>query len=312
VSVSFRSMVVSVSVCTVAFQSGCSGRENAALSPGTSVVAVIGSKQITTEDFLARLREQPEAVRLRYAPLERRKELLDAMVRQELLVQEARSQHLDQDPGVKAVMERMMVQQLIQRASAVEPSEVEARAFFEAHQTEFNRPERARVAHLLLPRTDLKVARAEAARVLARLRVLQEPMLSSVFAEEVRRSSTDASSRAVDGDLGLLTRDELTARVGPAAAAAAFELKAIGAVSAAVEDANGIHLLKLGGRQPGLSTSFAEARGRIASRLAAEARTKALESLVTSLRAKTKVEVHERALAELSLDGSPPQARDGG
>lgn len=264
------------------------------------MLALVGDTRITTDEFLARLREQPEAIRHRYSPVERRRELLDSMVRQELLLQEAERQKLDQDPSVRAVTERMMVQQLIQKASAQGASEEQERAFYESHSAEFNRPERIRVAHLLLPKES-----KETARVLSRLRALKDPALGSAFAEEVRKASLDTASKFADGDLGLLTRDELIARWGPEVSSAAFALKAIGDVSPAVEDDRGVHLLKLGGRLPGVTTSFAEARGRIAARLAAESRAKALDTLVAALRSQTKVEVREAALASLPLEGLP-------
>ncbi len=272
-------------------------------------MAVVGPTAITAEQFQRRLAEQPEFVRARYGTLERKKEFLDGMIRQELLLQEAHHRKLDDDPEVRALVEKVLVQRLVQQATgSVEPTEAEALAFYESHQTDFVRPGRVRVAHYFVDarRGEAKRegARTEAQRVVTRLKTLAEPALSVAFREEVRKGSADAQSKALDGDLGLRTHDELQQQWGPEVATAADALKMVGELSPLVESDKGFHVLQLMGRQPALNTTFEEARPKIAARLQSELRGKALEQLVDGLKKSVKVEIRDEELQRLQVGGS--------
>lgn len=63
-------------------------------------------------------------------------------------------------------------------------------------------------------------------------------------------------------------------------------------------------MLRLVGRQPGATSTFESVRPRIESRLLAEARLKAVESLVKDLKAKTSIQVDTSAIE--SLDAKVP------
>jgi hypothetical protein len=271
------------------------------------VIAVVGDRELTVDDFLGRLGEQPELVRLRYSTLERKREFLDGLIRQELLAQEARRRGLQDDPEVKALLERMLVQRLVQQHTAgAQPSEAEARKFYDEHQSEFVRVERVRVAHhfAATPRDDKRRAaiKVEMQKLHSRLRGLTEPALSLAFREEVRKASSDLASRSLDGDLGLRSRDELEQLWGAQVADAAIALKSVSELSGLIESDKGCHLLLLLGRQPALNTSYEGSR--------------ALEELVASLKSAAKLEINEDALRKLEVagPGGPliPPAADGG
>jgi len=297
-----------LSACGVAL-TACPDELGTATRDAGVILAVVGDDVITADDFQRHLAEQPEFVRVRYATLDRKKEFLDGLIRQELLLHEAKQRKLEQDPEVQALLEKVLVQRLVQqRTSNIEPTEAEARAFYEAHQADFVRPERVRVAHHFVgaARSDARreAIRADALKVAARLKTLAEPALSLAFREEVRKGSADVASRSIDGDLGLRTRDELQQLWGPQVAAAADALKLVGEVSPLVESEKGFHLLQLMGRQPALNTTFDEARPRITQRLQSELRGKALEQLVDDLKKSVKVEIQEDALRKLQITGA--------
>ena len=71
-------------------------------------------KRINRHGFRARMAEQSEQVRARYATPEKRREFLDSLIRFEVLAAEARRQGLERDPEVARTLEKVMVQRLVQ------------------------------------------------------------------------------------------------------------------------------------------------------------------------------------------------------
>src|SRR6266851_2398350 len=119
-------------------------------------VAHVGDEVITAEEFKRRIDEQSPFLRARYGTLERKKELLEALIRNELLAQEAQRQGLDKSPAVRDATKRAMIQELIkkqldEKMSGSDIPEAELRAFYEAHLDDYVKPERARVYHIFPP-----------------------------------------------------------------------------------------------------------------------------------------------------------------
>src|SRR3990167_3251235 len=104
-------------------------------------LAKVGDKVITLGDFAQALADMPEYERLRYQGVERRKELLRAMVDMQLLADEARKQGLDKEPIVAEEMRQVLVSWM--RGKLIEglPApgaipEPELRAFYDKHVDE--------------------------------------------------------------------------------------------------------------------------------------------------------------------------------
>src|SRR3954453_3801640 len=137
------------------------------------VVAKVGNDSITAEDFKKRLDETSPFLRARYNTVERKKEFLESLIRNELLAQEAERQGLDKSPAVREQMKRAMIQELIKKQldSKLSGSDIpddELKKCYEAHVEDFVKPERARVFHIFLPAKDAK-ERAEAHKKAAAL-----------------------------------------------------------------------------------------------------------------------------------------------
>jgi peptidyl-prolyl cis-trans isomerase C len=76
-------------------------------------VAKVGDRVITAGDFADRLAEQSPYLRARYTSPERRRELLDNMVRFELLALEAERQGYFDRPEVRRAENRVLVEALL-------------------------------------------------------------------------------------------------------------------------------------------------------------------------------------------------------
>src|SRR5258705_13977926 len=77
------------------------------------VVAQVGGETITADEVRQRLNETSPFLRARYNTLDRKKEFLENMVRNELLSQEAVRQGYDKSPAARERMNRAMIQELI-------------------------------------------------------------------------------------------------------------------------------------------------------------------------------------------------------
>jgi peptidyl-prolyl cis-trans isomerase D len=126
--------------------------------------------------------------------------------------------------------------------SAVKVSDAELRTYYDAHRKEFERPGRAVVSLLAIPRT---ITAADSAAVRTRLLALRQEITSAgdqaaKFAEVAGRESADSVSRADGGSLG---------RGGPGRFVPDFEKAAYalkpGEVSQPVATQFGYHLIRL-------------------------------------------------------------------
>jgi peptidyl-prolyl cis-trans isomerase C len=267
-------------------------------------VATVGNATITAAQYKGRLDEQAPFIRARYTTLERKQEFLNGLIQFEVLAQEAQRRGLDKDPEMQEALRKLMVQRMIRQVTEElkPPSETEVRQYYEEHHTEFVRPEQVRLSHIFLAaaRGDARRAqvKAEALALLARARA--QPGQGG-FEELARERSDDAASKSMGGDLGPRTAEELARTGGAALAQAAFSLQSPNELGPLVETEKGFHLLKLKLRQAGLHHSLESVKERIESRLLAERRTQALESLVKQLRERAQVHIDEKV-----LDGVQP------
>ena len=78
-------------------------------------MARVGATVITVEDLQAQINAQPAPQRARFTDDRGRKSVLDDLVRQTLLVNEARARGLDKHPEVQRVARQQMIALLVQR-----------------------------------------------------------------------------------------------------------------------------------------------------------------------------------------------------
>src|SRR5437762_7970223 len=119
------------------------------------VVAKVGEETITADELKHRLDETSPFLRARYNTLDRKKEFLENLIRNELLAQEAQRQGLDKSPAVKEQMKRAMIQELIkkqldEKLNGNDIPDSELKGYYDSHIDDFVKLERARVYHILL------------------------------------------------------------------------------------------------------------------------------------------------------------------
>jgi hypothetical protein len=252
--------------------------------------------------------------------LERKKEFLDRLIRLELLMQESAREGFDKDEEVvdakKAGMSneglrQKMANEMVHDKFDKDPSlkeipEADSRAFYDAHLSDYVKPDRIRLEIIFLQAKegDRRI-RDEAQRLLADLKGKAASGNGGAFATTARARSDDAGTKPRGGDTGFKTADDLTQAYGPTVAQAAIALKAPGDLSEVVRGKNGWYLVKAKARQNAMNESFEQARSGIEARLRNDKRTALIDAWVAELRAKTPVVVYDAELNKIDLQASP-------
>jgi peptidyl-prolyl cis-trans isomerase C len=279
-------------------------------------LATIDDLTITLGELEERINRQSPYVRARYTSLEQKKEFLDNLIRFEVLAKEAYRRGLDKDAEVVRTMKQVMIQKLINQEfdSKVTPdsiSDAELRAYYDANQTEYVKPEEVRASAIILGN------RAQAERVLGEARS-DAGKTNKGFRDLVEKYSSDEETKLRGGDLRYFTASstELPAPV----VKAAFALGQIGDVSEVIDAgaAGGgkFYVLKQTNRRKGSTRSFDDAKPSIRNTLFREKRSAAQKAFIDGLRARSKIEIDEASLAKVRIEpassGGPGEAQPPG
>src|SRR5712671_1950850 len=271
------------------------------------VVAKVGNDTITADEFKKRLDETSPFLRARYNTIERKKEFLESLIRNELLAQEAERQGLDKSPAVREQVKRAMIQELIkkqldEKLAGNDIPDSEIKGFYDAHIEEFVKPERARVYHILVAVKDPKEKAQAKKKADALLKDINERTKKgevNAFQAVAIKESQDASSAAMGGDLRFVSKDELTKAYSAELANAAFDLKNPGEVAGPIETPAGVELVKMQIKTPSVNRSFAESKEGIRGRMGRERRSKDYDDFVKKLRENGKVSIDDSELAKV-------------
>ena len=279
------------------------------------VVARVGGETITADEVKQRLNETSPFLRARYNTLDRKKEFLENLIRNELLAQEAERQGLDKSPQVREQVKRAMIQELIhkqldEKMTGADIPDPELKKYYDAHLDDYVKPERARVFHIFLPAKDAKEkaeARKKAAALLKDIEAREKktPAEPNAFQVTAQKESKDQLSAPMGGDLRFLSREELAKAYSQELAAAAFELKNPGDKSGVVDTPTGVELIKLQVKTVALNRSFDESKESIRGRMARERRTHDYDEWMKRLRDGAKVSINEAELDKVQVEGAP-------
>ena len=287
-----------------------SGKLPGGLTPELAAkpLAKVGDRVITLGEYAAAIERMDQFERLRYQSPERRKLLLEEMIKVELLANEARKRGLDKQPKTKARLRILLRDELLKDARSKVPgpaelSEAEVRKYYDAHRDEFKEPERRRVSHIV-------VADAATAK-----KVLEEAKTASAatWGKLVAKHSLDkpASVTAtapleLAGDLGIVSapgsKKGANPRIAEPLRAAVFKLAKIGDVHSEVVAAAGkFHIVRMTGKTDARDRTFAEAERTIRVALVQAKIAEAERKLEADLRKKYKVVVDDAALGRVRV-----------
>lgn len=252
--------------------------------------------------------------------LEFRKQVLDRLIDEELLFQEAKrlkrvvgkdaveaevgktrsqfptpeafkealAQNKLTEADLRAVISRnMSIQAFLEQgvAKGVAVSDAEVHDFYTGNRDKFESPEQARARHILVAvdeKADDKTRQAAKAKADDLLAQLK----GGANFEELANKSSDCPSAPQGGDLGFFGHGQMV----PEFDEAAFALKP-GELSGVVATKFGYHLIKLEERKAAGLVPEAEAAPKIREYLVTQKNGEAVDELLEKLRAKAKIEM---------------------
>lgn len=218
-----------------------------AQTKGSEVVAIIGSKKITVDDFNKKFNE----IKSQTLNPPTKAQFLEDMVRYEVGLQEAAKRNMQNDPVVidriqQETYKALLEKDLGPRVQKIQVSDAEMKAWYK------NNPE-IRTSHILIEfkpgasAEQVAEARKRASEIFEEVKKSKRP-----FEELVKLYSDDPLSKQAGGDVGWQSRVTLV----PAYYDAALGGK-VGEVKGLIETPFGFHIIKITGRR-----SFEDANKR--------------------------------------------------
>ncbi len=265
------------------FSSGCLEKR-----PAGPVVARFGNDVAITEaEYKEKLENLPKGIQA--VALANKKEFLEDILNEHLLLKEAQQRGLGRLPDVESFIEtakkKILVAKLVEleidKKISVGPDD--ALTFYESHKEEFVTPVFLRASHILVKTEE------EAVQIKNDLDVGLD------FEEIARNKSLDATG-VLGGDLGFFQKGQFV----PEFEEAALELKK-GPVSGAVKSRFGYHIIKLTDRMEPRLKEFKLVKAAIEDRLLKEKRSAAFKDLMEKLKNGKQAQVDEKALESVKL-----------
>ena len=281
-------------------------------------VATFDGGRVSAAELQAAIDEQGPLLRSTYAQADARRKLARDLARQKLVERDAEFKGYDRAAEIVRERRRALValylkKELDEQQSRMTFSEGELQGWLDQHRAEFSHPERVRLADIFVaapgPGPERARKRAEAEALLRDLR-RRAPHDVYAFATAARRRSDDPASRAMGGDLPLLTRAEIAARLGHEVADAAFALRARGELSDhPIETQAGFHLIRVEARAEASAADLSTLRPLVRTRLAGERRAQAEAALYAELERRGRLELDDTALGASASSPARAAAR---
>lgn len=208
-----------------------------------------------------------------------RRQILNSIIDQEVLTDEARKEKLDQDQDYKdalaAFQKQYLASKILQKNLGAKMSESSAKKYYDAHKQRYS-TDQVQAQHIL-------VSDEEKAREIMKL--AQAP--NADFQELAEKNSKDPSAKNNRGDLGFFGRD----RMVPEFTEAAFQGKE-GEIVGPVKTSYGYHIIKVVKKKPGKILDFEDVEVRVKNDL----RNELTQNYVSKLRAQAKIQVNDKAV----------------
>ena len=269
------------------FAAGCGS------GSGGKVAAVVNGHVITTKDLDDRVAGMSQSGHP--LPADQKDRLLDQMVVESVLFQEAVRRGVARDEEVRRMLREAERQILIGRLLEILRKEKESpitdeqvAQFYEANKGNFKQPDSYRVSHILL-------ADAEAAK-----QALERVKGGEPFAKVAEEVSTDPS-KSRGGDIGFFTKGQVI----PAFEEAAMKLKP-GEISGVVQTPLGYHIILLAEQKPAHQKSLEEVKDQIRQGLQGQRGQQAVQSVIQELRSKAQIKIKEHFEAPAAVPSQKP------
>ncbi len=286
---------------------GASGEQPAASeaqAPEGEVIAVVNGMPITKEEFeRAAMRKAPSS-----GPTlneEEKKEVLDQVVAEKLLYQEALKRGLDKDPKViKVIVNTLLREDVFKNIKNSDFSEDVLKAYYEQHKDEFTVPPKVHMRRILIRVNDERPE--EEAKAMAERIYKQVKADPSKFEEVAGQVSEDAYKRR-GGDVGFVSKEGKPG-LDQAIVEKAFEMEA-GQISEPFRTDEGYNIIQVVAKRDAVERTFQQMKGSVLRKVKSEKLKELYDQYVAQLKEGAKVEVYEDRLQALEV--TPPRRGPG-
>jgi peptidyl-prolyl cis-trans isomerase C len=265
---------------------GGQGSEKVA-SPQGALVARIGQVELRDDDVQRAIARDPGASAERFQSPAARRELIDGLVRFELLAQAADRAGLTKDPDAVHALRQIAVTKLVNKTlgavaapDTITKADIE-REYAARQASEFTLPPAAQVRHIRVADAKLAAQLAAQAKALA-------PADDRGFANLAASHSEDLATRTTGGDLGFIDK---SSQLSPALVEAALGLKTPGVVVGPIATDAGYEILRLVTLRAAAVSPLSSVEEPLRQRIYRDRRAKALDEFIARLQKETPVEI---------------------
>lgn len=281
------SAVLLVLLCLTAY--GCA--EKSAMPPnvepaaekskamkGDDVVAVIGDRDITVSEYEQEVAMLPPVYR--GIAISNKRQFLDSLINKQLLLEEAKRLHLENNENVKKLFLRakdeIMIQELIgmEITDRIKINESDIEEYYHANKDKYTAPARTRASHILVD-----------SDVVAQ-KVLSDIRGGADFAAVCKEYSLDLPTKDLGGDMGYFIKGSLL----PEFEEACDSLE-IGGTSGVVKTSLGCHLIKVTDRKDAEPRQISEVQSEIENELFIEKQIALYDELMNRLKKDKEIKV---------------------
>lgn len=248
--------------------------------PPETILASFGEYTISLGEFNQLWEEIPEESKVQLD----KSMVLDQMISEKLLIQEAKNMGLEKDNDVleqiKKMAEQILVQTLIEREilNKVKVSDEEVSEYYEQNKDSFTEKEQVHLYNILL-KTEEEAQNA-----------LQQLIAGGDFNAITIEKSTGPSA-AQGGDLGYLSKGSLIPEIEEVIFALEIE-----ELSEVVKTDFGFHIFKITDKKPETVKALEEVKEEILQTLLPTKQKEAFDNLLEELKGKVEIEINEEAL----------------
>jgi peptidyl-prolyl cis-trans isomerase C len=264
------------------------------------VAADVGNGYVSIDEFATAAGATPGADAS--MPLETRKEVLEQLLTDEVLLQEAVRQGLVRDPKVRKVLVNLLLrQEVYDKVSRQDFTDEELRAYYDAHREDFMVPEKIQIKRILVKFGEGSRTQDEAKKIIdgARAKVVKDPDSFRVVAEQV----SEGSHNRRGGDLGFVPRSGKPG-VDDLVAEKAFEMK-MGVVSEPFEADGGYNIVLPVAKREANERTFSQMRGSVLRKLRSERFQELTDRYIDGLRGAATTTVHDDVIMAVDISARP-------
>ncbi len=254
------------------------------------VLATIDNHKITQKDVNMLMQGPMGGMTYDKMPVDAKKQVLDKVIENKLLVLNAKKSGIDKDKKFKEKLEQikeglMLNLWMDKEFQKVKIPDGEAKKYYDKNSDKFTKQAKIKASHILVK--EEKTAK----EIIAKLKDLKDKKLEDEFVKLAKEKSTGPSA-SKGGDLGFFSAKQMV----PEFSKAAFALKKGEITKAPVKTKFGYHIILKLDEKKAEKIAFKDVEKNILNGLKMEKFKSIITKKITSLRKKAKIVIKDKSL----------------